>query len=70
MIMILICEKEVSMSQVKKNVATTTRQVAINAESSVASGLLLNHQGKLWIEHAGERYQLRRTSNNKLILTK
>lgn len=70
MIMILIYEKEVSMSQVKKNVATTKRQVAINAESSVASGLLLNHQGKLWIEHAGERYQLRRTSNNKLILTK
>jgi hemin uptake protein HemP len=32
--------------------------------------LLLNHQGKLWIEHAGERYQLRRTYNNRLILTK
>ena len=50
------------MSQVKKNVATTTRQVAINAESSVASGLLLNHQGKLWIEHAGERVACRVSS--------
>ncbi|WP_414631194.1 hemin uptake protein HemP, partial [Alcanivorax jadensis] len=54
------------MTQLKKNVTTTTRRVAINAESSVASSLLLNHQGKLWIEHAGERYQLRRTSNNRL----
>ncbi|MED5433108.1 MAG: hemin uptake protein HemP [Pseudomonadota bacterium] len=58
------------MSQLKKNVTTTTRRVSINAESSVVSSLLLNHQGKLWIEHAGERYLLRRTSNNRLILTK
>jgi len=58
------------MTQLKKNDTTTTRRVAINAESSVASSLLLNHQGKLWIEHAGERYQLRRTYNNRLILTK
>ncbi|MBL4571182.1 MAG: hemin uptake protein HemP [Alcanivorax sp.] len=58
------------MTQLKKNVTATTRRVSINAESSVASSLLLNHQGKLWIEHAGERYQLRRTSNNRLILTK
>ena len=58
------------MTHLKKNVTTTTRRVAINAESSVASSLLLNHQGKLWIEHAGERYQLRRTYNNRLILTK
>ena len=58
------------MTQLKKNVTATTRRVSINAESSVASSLLLNHQGKLWIEHAGERYQLRRTYNNRLILTK
>ena len=38
------------MTQLKKNVTATTRRVSINAESSVASSLLLNHQGKLWIE--------------------
>ena len=43
------------MTQLKKNVTTTTRRVAINAESSVASSLLLNHQGKLWIEHADRK---------------
>lgn len=58
------------MTQLKKNVTATPRRVSINAESSIASSLLLNHQGKLWIEHAGERYLLRRTSNNRLILTK
>jgi hemin uptake protein HemP len=31
---------------------------------------LLNRDGKLWIEHGGERYLLRRTANNRLILTK
>ncbi|MCK0153683.1 hemin uptake protein HemP [Alcanivorax sp. S6407] len=58
------------MTQLKKPANSTPRRVAINAESSVASTLLLNQHGKLWIEHAGERYLLRRTSNNRLILTK
>lgn len=58
------------MSQVKKTVTSSPRRVLINADSAVASTLLLNHEGKLWIEHAGERYLLRRTSNNRLILTK
>lgn len=58
------------MSQIKKTVTSSPRRVSINAESMVASTLLLNHEGKLWIEHAGERYLLRRTSNNRLILTK
>ncbi|MGB2248262.1 MAG: hemin uptake protein HemP [Alcanivorax sediminis] len=58
------------MNQIKKAVTSSPRRVSINAESRVTSALLLNHEGKLWIEHAGERYLLRRTSNNRLILTK
>ncbi|EKF75474.1 hemin uptake protein [Alcanivorax hongdengensis A-11-3] len=58
------------MTQPKKTVSDSVRRVAITPDSLVASQLLLNHQGKLWIEHAGERYLLRRTSNNRLILTK
>ena len=52
------------MSQVKKNVATTTRQVAINAESCVASGLLLNHRGALpaapYVQQQVDTYQVTR----------
>lgn len=50
--------------------ANRSRHIAIEADSSVASRALLNHDGKLWIEHGGERYLLRRTANNRLILTK
>ncbi|TMW11693.1 hemin uptake protein HemP [Alloalcanivorax gelatiniphagus] len=46
------------------------RRIAIEADSSVASRALLNQDGKLWIEHGGERYLLRRTANDRLILTK
>jgi hemin uptake protein HemP len=42
----------------------------IAGDSSVASRALLNRDGKLWIEHGGERYLLRRTANDRLILTK
>ena len=70
MIIILIKDTEAIMTQLKKTASSSPRRVSINAQSSVASALLLNQQGKLWIEHAGERYLLRRTSNNRLILTK
>ncbi|MBL7250667.1 hemin uptake protein HemP [Alloalcanivorax sp. C16-2] len=46
------------------------RRIAIADDSSVASRALLNQDGKLWIEHGGERYLLRRTANDRLILTK
>lgn len=49
--------------------APQARRIEIE-EDCVASGELLNRDGKLWIEHAGEKYQLRRTANNRLILTK
>lgn len=39
-------------------------------ENSVPSSALLSQDGKLWIEHGGEKYLLRRTANNRLILTK
>lgn len=58
------------MTELKKTVTRPSRRVAITPDSNVASRVLLNHQGKLWIEHAGERYLLRRTANNRLILTK
>lgn len=58
------------MSQPSNTVTPSVRQVAIDAQSQVPSSALLNHQGKLWIEHGGERYLLRRTANNRLILTK
>lgn len=45
------------------------RRVQID-EACVASRELLNQDGKLWIEHGGEKYMLRRTANNRLILTK
>lgn len=46
------------------------RSIAISDESVATSVALLNRDGKLWIEHGGERYLLRRTANNRLILTK
>lgn len=49
---------------------TAGRRIAIADDSSVASRSLLNQDGKLWIEHGGERYLLRRTANDRLILTK
>ncbi|AFT68760.1 MULTISPECIES: hemin uptake protein HemP [Alcanivoracaceae] len=60
------------MSQWKKPVTIATRsgrRIAVQ-EDSVASRALLNADGKLWIEHGGERYLLRRTANDRLILTK
>ena len=50
--------------------APRARRIAIEADSSVASRALLNQDGKLWIEHGDERYLLRRTANDRLILTK
>ncbi|MGQ7248527.1 hemin uptake protein HemP [Halomonas sp. V046] len=35
----------------------------------VSSDALLGEQGRLIIEHRGQRYHLRRTRNDKLILT-
>ncbi len=46
------------------------RSIAISDDSVATSVALLNQDGKLWIEHGGERYLLRRTANNRLILTK
>ena len=46
------------------------RSIAISDDSVATSVALLNRDGKLWIEHGGERYLLRRTANNRLILTK
>ncbi len=46
------------------------RSIAISEDSVATSVALLNREGKLWIEHGGERYLLRRTANNRLILTK
>lgn len=60
-------------SQASHATATATaqsRRIAIAGDSSVASRALLNRDGKLWIEHGGERYLLRRTANDRLILTK
>lgn len=39
-------------------------------DDNVPSRALLGRDGKLWIEHGGEKYLLRRTTNNRLILTK
>lgn len=50
-------------------VVSQPRRIDIEHDS-VPSQALLNRDGKLWIEHGGERYQLRRTANNRLILTK
>jgi len=61
------------MSQVihaPKAAVPAQRRIAIAGDSSVASRALLNRDGKLWIEHGGERYLLRRTANDRLILTK
>lgn len=46
------------------------RRIDISDDSVATSVALLNQDGKLWIEHGGERYLLRRTANNRLILTK
>ena len=51
-------------------VAKQGRSIAISDDSVATSVALLNRDGKLWIEHGGERYLLRRTANNRLILTK
>lgn len=51
-------------------VAHGPRRVVVDAQSAVASSALLDRKGKLWITHEGEQYLLRRTSNNRLILTK
>lgn len=39
-------------------------------ERCIASNLLLGQADRLWITHAGERYCLRLTRRNRLILTK
>mgnify|MGYP001975592381 CR=1 FL=1 len=48
----------------------TSAERADEFNRGVASRALLNQDGKLWIEHGGERYLLRRTANDRLILTK
>lgn len=37
---------------------------------TVTSTALLGAEQRIWIEHLGERYQLRQTRQGKLILTK
>ncbi len=59
------------MSQATATPITESRTRRIQIEDAcVASRELLNRDGKLWIEHGGEKYMLRRTANNRLILTK
>ncbi|MCL7745302.1 hemin uptake protein HemP [Guyparkeria hydrothermalis] len=36
----------------------------------VSSQALLGDHGQLWIDHQGQRYLLKTTASNKLILTK
>ena len=62
-----------------KRVMNDPKQQAVNrqsgpgksaAEDRISSRKLLGNRRHLTIEHNGESYQLRITSNNKLILTK
>lgn len=73
MIMILKYIKEAIMSQARAMAPAAaepkTRHIRIE-DACVASAELLSRNGKLWIEHGGEKYMLRRTANNRLILTK
>lgn len=50
----------------------TTSPVAcnVNAQDTIASNALLGQKGVCIIVHNAEQYILRRTRNNKLILTK
>jgi len=56
-------------NQTKTDAATSDSGASANA-GVISSRELLGRNKRLEIEHNGERYTLRITSNNKLILTK
>lgn len=52
------------------NRTTTASRPAATVQRRVDSRLLLRESRELVIEHLGQEYRLRRTRNDKLILTK
>ncbi|MCQ4167641.1 hemin uptake protein HemP [Tahibacter sp. P2K] len=56
--------------QANRNNAASRPAAAAPAQRRVDSRLLLRESRELVIEHLGQEYRLRRTRNDKLILTK
>ena len=53
-----------------RNASVAPSRSTASSTASISSRELLKGNKTLWIMHGDQRYQLRRTANDKLILTK